>query len=55
MSYLSGCHHFICVDGCHLSRPYEMALLGVISVDVNDGVYPLIVVVIGKENLVNLS
>ncbi|XP_052204077.1 uncharacterized protein LOC127809356 [Diospyros lotus] len=48
--YLIGCRPFIDIDGCFLNGPYGGVLLAVVSVDANNGFFPLAVDVCEGEN-----
>lgn len=41
LGYLSGCRPLIGIDGTHIKKPYQEVLLLVVTLDDNNGVYPL--------------
>ncbi|XP_043706276.1 uncharacterized protein LOC122655944 [Telopea speciosissima] len=47
--FLRGCRPFIGLDGCHLKGPYSGVLLSAISIDGNNGIFPLAYVVVESE------
>ena len=49
MGFLEGCRPFIGVDGCHLKGPFRGVLLSTVSLDANNGLFPLAVCICEKE------
>ncbi|KAL0286549.1 UNVERIFIED_CONTAM: hypothetical protein Scaly_2789800 [Sesamum calycinum] len=47
--FLQGCSPFMGFDGCHLKGPYGGVLLAAISLDGNNGLFPLAFVVVKSE------
>ncbi|XP_042481118.1 uncharacterized protein LOC122061736 [Macadamia integrifolia] len=47
--FLNGCRPFIGLDGCHLKGKFEGTLLAAISVDGNNGLFPLAYAVVESE------
>ncbi|KAA8524279.1 hypothetical protein F0562_010702 [Nyssa sinensis] len=45
-----GCRPFIRIDGCHLKGPYDGVLLVAVSLDGNNGLFPIAVGVVESEN-----
>ncbi|KAH9699344.1 SWIM-type domain-containing protein [Citrus sinensis] len=48
--FLEGCRQFIGLDGCHLKGLYKGVLLSAVSIDANNGIYPLAMCVVESEN-----
>ncbi|KAH9671285.1 mutator transposase mudra protein [Citrus sinensis] len=48
--FFEGCRQFIGLDGCHLKGLYKGVLLSAISIDANNGIYPLAMCVVESEN-----
>ena len=48
--FLKGCRPFIGLDGCHLKGPYGGVLLIVVSLDANNGLFPIAFMVVEGEN-----
>ncbi|KAK2663285.1 hypothetical protein Ddye_001859 [Dipteronia dyeriana] len=49
MGFLEGCRPFIGVDDCHLKGPFGRVMLLVVSLDANNGLFPLVVCICEKE------
>ncbi|XP_043699907.1 uncharacterized protein LOC122650570 [Telopea speciosissima] len=47
--FLNGCRPFIGLDGCHLKGPYGGVLLAAISIDGNNGLFPVAFGVVESE------
>ena len=45
-----GCRSILAIDSCHLSGSYKGALLSAIVYDVDDGIFPLALDVVGSKN-----
>ncbi|KAK3223498.1 hypothetical protein Dsin_010523 [Dipteronia sinensis] len=41
VGFFEGCRPFIGVDGCHLKRPFGEVLLPAVSLDANNGLFPI--------------
>jgi len=50
MGFKKGCRQFIGLDGCHLKGPYGGVLLSAISLDGNNGLFPLAIAIVEAEN-----
>ena len=49
--FFEGCRQlFIGLDGCHLKGLYKGVLLSAVSIDANNGIYPLAMCVVESEN-----
>lgn len=48
---IMGCIRFIGMDGCHLKTPYGEVLLNAVTLDANNGIFPLAICVYEGENL----
>ncbi|KAA8538874.1 hypothetical protein F0562_025566 [Nyssa sinensis] len=48
--FKAGCRPFIGIDGCHLKGPYGGVLLAAVSLDGNNGLFPIAVGVVESEN-----
>ncbi|XP_042520010.1 uncharacterized protein LOC122093683 [Macadamia integrifolia] len=49
VGFVNGCRPFIGLDGCHLKGKYEGILLSAVSIDENNGLFPLAFVVVESE------
>ncbi|XP_028070069.1 uncharacterized protein LOC114272544 [Camellia sinensis] len=47
--FKEGCKPFIAMDGCHLKGPFGGILLAAVSLDGNNGLYPIAIVVVESE------
>lgn len=52
-SFMEGCRSFIGLNGCHLKEPFEGVLLFVVTLDSNQGIFPLVVSVCEFKNTEN--
>ncbi|KAL5840180.1 hypothetical protein ACOSQ3_012837 [Xanthoceras sorbifolium] len=48
--FMARCRPFVCLDGCHLNRPYKGVLLFAVTLDANNALYPLAVCICEVEN-----
>ncbi|KAA8517316.1 hypothetical protein F0562_017609 [Nyssa sinensis] len=48
--FKAGCRPFIGIDGCHLKGPYSGVLLAAVSLNGNNGLFPIAVGVVESEN-----
>ena len=48
--FIMGCRSILAIDSCHLSGSYKGALLSAIVYDVDDGIFPLALDVVGSKN-----
>ncbi|KAA8531001.1 hypothetical protein F0562_005709 [Nyssa sinensis] len=48
--FKAGCRPFIGIDGCHLKGPYGGVLLATVSLDGNNGLFPIAMGVVESEN-----
>ena len=48
--FIKGCRPVLAIDSCHLSGPYNRALLSAIAYDADDGMFPLALGVVSSEN-----
>ncbi|KAH9648644.1 SWIM-type domain-containing protein [Citrus sinensis] len=48
--FFEGCRQFIGLDDCHLKGLYKGVLLSAVSIDPNNGIYPLAMCVVESEN-----
>jgi len=45
-----GCRQFIGIDGFHLNGSFGGVLLSIVSLDVNNGLFPLVVTIVEVKN-----
>lgn len=48
--FLKGCRNFVGIDGCHLKGHFGGVLLFVVVIDVNCGIFPLVICICEVEN-----
>ena len=46
--FIMGCQPVLAIDSCHLSNPHKRTLLFAIAYDVDDGMFPLALGMVGS-------
>lgn len=47
--FINGCRPFLGIDGCHLKGPFGGVLLAAISLDGNNGLFPVAIAIVEVE------